>query len=1298
MTNNIDINIDKTASSCHIDLFNKQLNKNVAFSIYDTALYSKDIIKEKLINAYELDDKAIVEAITYTNSLALFIQADNMSLISEEVNRMAVYADGEPVSLITAIKVIDEEGNELRSSIQAKEDGVELIIEEEVDKATVTLEFSSYLDFESGNAIFLRSFGELDYWYDISSREIYTVDAEKNKKLYIKLTASHISSSSYTYAVPSMISETIFFSNYKKCFFKIDGSTVTKIKDETNFFMLMHLYDDVYITSFKNSNAYDFTLVEFTNIEAATYEVLDTHSIKLSKSASEYCYSPLKSYDYDNKLHIYFYSYQHNSYIPSTDQYICARIDKEAKRFDFTDIEPFTFLVYEDEEYKLVFKWADKKYYLNNKALTGTSYSYPSKPFTLINDGIMYFYSTTYNAGAVDLVSIDLVNAKILKTLSVLDKMWSNGCYAGRKSIDLKSVADSWDMFKDCDLNKRRVRSTTKDDFILTTETTSSSYVTITDLSPLYIKKEVVQNKKFLIGYGYTYFQSLQRGNVISAGITVTENTDVEIKPFSSFNFYFDNNFIIEEEKDYNLFTSITDTRRIASNNIFNLAINEAATIFNKADDKYNLDFAYWGEYTETFEDDSPKLIKWTNSTYTEEGLTKSNIRAYEGSYAGYMGRDTKGGSNVPDYYSEFETIGEKIEFSYYNSFTQYNQYLKVYIDNVEKFSDSYNSTTWKTASINLAPNKKHIVKIFFEDSTVEPSNDKGFFIDNLICNAPIPEKNAVVYFKTFDYGMFDSPQGASIIFNDLEVSSNITQTVYYSIDNGAEWIEFNGIIPNVDNITLKAVFTKPTVEEEAYVKFSSVTLEPGEFEYISYADTSRKVYNKDNIKTIPLKNSTITMNPDGRYKLLFKDGSITTESFGDVPVIPYEFTGNESYGEASVIEDELASDGKCCRLLYNASFSSTSASSVPGIKFTVRSDKLTFKTKCTRGNNNQIFYVYVNNNSKLSFYPKVSDEFETRTIELDPNVDSVVWMTYGTYVGGTYSLLIDDITIGSITPTDYSYVETRPIDMSLFPSSIECSIETVDMQSTHELTKQYFYSVNDSEWIEFDGTLPNVDNIRIKSLYTKASVDDIVDATFESIVIKHKKESEKVITFYADIERQVVKTASINIDTYRRTLKNYISIVDTYRQAIKEYNNNFDTIRKVNSFNEVTVNADTLRIVTNTASSIQDMKREVIKTIKVESDVYRKLIKAINKLNDLNRRIAKSYILLSDTERKVEHLSKLVKYFDTIRLVEGITEVELLLDTLRVVYEEESPFDAQLDINLIFKDGVLKIENQEYK
>ena len=1492
MTNNIDINIDKTASSCHIDLFNKQLNKNVAFSIYDTALYSKDIIKEKLINAYELNDKAVVEAITYTNSLALFIQADNMSLISEDINRMAVYADGEPVSLITAIKVVDEEGNELRSSIQAQEDSVELIIEEEVDKATVTLEFSSYLEFKSENAIFLRSFGELEYWYDISNREIYTVDAEKNKKLYIKLTSSHISSSSYTYAVPSMISETVFFSSYKKCFFKIDGSTVTKIKDETNFFMLMHLYDDVYITSFKNSNAYDFTLVEFTNIEAATYEVLDTHSIKLSKSASEYCYSPLKSYDYDNKLHIYFYSYQHNSYIPSTDQYMCARIDKEAKRFDFTDIEPFTFLVYEDEEYKLVFKWADRKYYLNNKALTGTSYSYPLKPFTLINDGIMYCYSITYNAGLVELVSIDLVNAKILSYAPVLDKMWSNGCYAGRKSIDIKSVSDSWDMFKDCDLNKRRVRSTTKDDFILTTETTSSLYATITDLSPLYIKKEVVQNKKFLIGYGYSYFQSLQRGNVISAGITVTENTDVEIRPFSSFNFYFDNNFIIEEEKDYNLFTSITDVKRLVCNNKFNLSIDEAATILNESNNKYDLAFAHWGEYTETFEDDSPKLIKWTNSTYAEEGLTRSNIRAYEGSYAGYMGRDTKGGSNVPDYYSEFETIGDKVEFSYYNSFTQYNQYLKVYVDNIEKFSDPYNSTTWGTASINLAPNKKHTIRIFFEDSTVEPSNDKGFFIDNLTCNAPIPDKNATIYFNSFDLGMYSAPQGFNISFNGLETSSNITKAIYYSIDKGATWIEFKNLLPNVDGITLKAVFTKPNIEDEAYVRFNSVVVMPGEFEVTSYADTERIVKPKrfdvvtqqDLVRRI-VKDIEISSDTDRRVEKLYPlpnpytFSSNTQFSEGTCPIYlgapfgehlwaknnsglfidavredgtsyrAYNISGqNVSTGYVNcpsmIFDDVIRNNGYLFRLFKDGTYegitssalnkyrrvdriddslwigyyleegivyydllsitedievtvldthsfstnSTTGASSISALKNAYTpmimqryEDKILLNLTQQKTTYNKAADIYVNTvTKKFEEIQKTYQDTLTKTLLYKDEEFEVIKDISNSVINIIKNGSIEPVSISNTTFLVNSVkVLSRDGDNFMFVSAnteqlvsltayiailtddgykiasidlgyrlvyqpngiivqintsyktnffnqedlnlVKLELEDIELIGSYTIANNRLTISNGAEivikpgktrtyraiysygtYIESSGHRfePHNGNVPHKTrIMSGRSQAFDLDALY---ILDEKRYSEAPqgtdVIVYADVVRKVTKVATTSNDSCRKVSKNYISIVDTKRQIIKDIITLSDTIRKVITVGEAEVTTDTIRQVVRTSSANVNTLREIIKTISAYGSTNRKVIKTFNNNTDLNRVVVAKYVSNADTERIVSNFYNVVKYFDTLRKIRVLVQVEKEFDTLRAIYEEESPFEAQLSIEVLFKDGVLKIENQEYK
>lgn len=225
---------------------------------------------------------------------------------------------------------------------------------------------------------------------------------------------------------------------------------------------------------------------------------------------------------------------------------------------------------------------------------------------------------------------------------------------------------------------------------------------------------------------------------------------------------------------------------------------------------------------------------------------------------------------------------------------------------------------------------------------------------------------------------------------------------------------------------------------------------------------------------------------------------------------------------------------------------------------------------------------------------------------------------------------------------------------MSLFPSNIECSIETVDLQSTHELTEQYFYSVYDSEWIEFNGTLPNVDNIRIKSLYTKASVDDVVDATFESIVIKPENiKNGEVITSYVGLERKVVKSIAINVETYVNVIKDYIMAVRNYRRVVKYLIGSFDTLRRVSYNNELIFDVDTLRDI----------------------------IKIINISNDLNRKV----------------ISKEIKQLDTNRVVNALVKVDIAIDTKRVVYKSGILYIPQLNANFKLSKGKLILTKQDF-
>lgn len=1197
MTNNMDININNTASSCHIYLYNKELDSNISFIVSNVSLYTKDIQEDNLINAYSLDNTAIVEATTYTNSLLFTVDEGDIELVSEDTNRMAIYTNGQPIAQITTLSVLDEEGNVLRSSIQPRDNGVEVVVEEElVREARITIEFAPYLKFDSNYMIYLRSFGEIDYWYDMLNREMYTVNKYNYKESYIKLSSLHISGSSYTYQAPAMISETVFFSNYKKCFFKINGSSVTKVKDETSFFGMTYLYDNVWLTATKGTNAYTYNIIEFTDVDTATYKIKDTYTITVGKTASEQYYMPYVSFNYANDLRVVFYTYQFNSYLPATtEQYLCANIDKENKQFNFTDIEPHKLLIYKDDLYTLIFNWSDRKYYVNGTSLSGY-YSYPTKPLTLRQGDEYYGYTVSSGNSSSEIFYVNLKTASAVKNGSVIDKMWNNSSYAGRKSIDTLSVSDTWSIFKDNEIDKRHIRLTTKDDFIIPEDvSTTSSYADLTNTTPIYLKREVIQNKKFLMYGVYSQYQLYQRDNVIASGITASENTNIEIRPYSSLRLFFNDHYILEEDRDFNIYTSVSDLTREVQANEYELAINEVNTIFDKAENKYDLSFSKWGDYIETFEDYPNTLIKWTNSTYNEHGLLKSDIRAKDGTYSGYMGREEKGGSSIPDYYSEFVTIGDKIIFDYYNSFTQYNQKLRVYVNGIQAFDDTYNSTTWQQAEISLYKDKLNTVKIFYEDSTVAPSNDKGFFIDNLTCKVPIQSNEAEVYFNSIDLGTYNAPQGINIVFNDLETSSDVTKQVYYSINGGQEWIELTGLLPNVDNIILKAVFTKTS--DDAYVRFTSVKVMPREFEYIAYAETSRKVYSLDDIVAMPTNNNTISIESDGRYKLLFEDKGSEEESFEGDNKIGYLLGADSTYGTSVITEEVSASGTKCCLLTYNYSSPNYDLTKAPRIEFSTQSEKFSFKYKVKQYSGSIALRVYVNNVSKFNICPKNVTEFVQQDIELNPDEVSDVKIVIIAHLGATSAIYIDDIEIGAIKPVDYSYMETESIDMSMFPSDLKRSIEPVNLQSTHDLDITNLYSVDNGEWQPFIDTLPNAANVRVKTVFTKSSLDEVVDASFESIIIKSENiKTGEGITSYADLDRQVVKDIISSLATLRKVSYNNKLIVDVdtlrivadyvygeeslTRKVIAKEIKRLDSNRIVHALMKVDITIDTKRVV----------------------------------------------------------------------------------------------------------------------
>ena len=1320
MTNDFKINANNTDTSCHIDLYNKELDKNISFTVSNVSLYTKDINKDNLAYSYDVDNTSIIEATTYTNSLLLIMDGEDVQLIPEDINRLAVHYKDEPIAQITATKVINEEGRELRSSLQATEEGLEVIIEEESVRADIILEFAPYIEFTSGNAIYLRTFNGLDYWYDLSNKIIYTIDKYNSKKEHMTLTYSHVSGTSYPYQVPVMISETVFFSNYKKCFFKLNGSRIDKIKDETSFFTLVHLYDNVFVTANKGTNAYTYNIIKFTDTDAAAYEIKDTYTLNLGKSVGEYSYTPFVQFNYGGQTRVSFYSYQFNSYLPATaDQYLCANINRETDTFDFTGIEPYTFVAYKTDEHELVLNWNDRKYYYNG-VQCGGFFNYPAKPFTLIEDGVFYLYSIGYSKSSSGFASFDVNNNTFISDNIVLDYMWNNGTYAGKKSKNLLIVADTWDVLKDGDIDKRHVRLTTKDDFIFKDSGPIGNLV-VDNEDALSIKKESVQNKKIFLSSAANSFYATQRGNIVACGTTVSENTDIKIIPYDLVYFYFDSNYILTEDKDFNIYTSVSDIVRQVEASNYELVVDEINTIFDKTeDDKYDLSFKKWEDYTETFEDYPNTLIKWTNSTYDDNGLLKSDIRAKDGTYSGYMGREEKGGSSVPDYYSEFVTIGDKITFDYYNSFTQYNQYLKVYINDIQMLSDSYNSTEWKTASIRLTKNVLNTVKIFYEDSTVAPSNDKGFFIDNLTCKAPTASNEAEVYLKPIDLSFYDTPQGVNIIFNELEASSNVSRQLFYSINGGQEWLELTGVLPNVDNILLKAVFTKTS--DDAYVRFDSVEVMPGEFTYTSYTDTSRKVYSDESIKPVLSINNTIDI-VDGRYKLLFDDGLSIKEDFeGETPKIPYELLKN-AYGKTSIVSENSYSGEKSCRVnwTYPSTAPSVDTHMRVGLKIgPVKSDRISLKA-CPLDTTAPMIRFY-KDNTQIGYVNSLEEGYNTLEQSIDGSSEAYIYVTYSQSSSNS-TMYFDDIELKSFLPVNYSYVESESLDLSIYPSELNCNIQVNDLQTTHTLDITNFYSVDNGEWQPFEGTLPNVANVRVKTVFTKDSVEDVVDASFESIIIKQGDMSNdinlKVDTIryvkvdeqaVYDLERTVVKKLELLNDSTRQLTADKEAISDTTREVVnkealeldtrrivdkalslnndtkrninKELTNYFDTLRKLYTTEYFAANFDTTRVVTH--------------LIALESDSYREVLKSLDNSYDSERRVKAIKDLLIDTERQVVQERNIERNFDTLRIVKALFDADKSLDTLRSVYEGESPFETQINVVVSYNNGKLTIVSQK--
>lgn len=1297
--NNINFNVSNTSHSSSISLIDEVSNSNISFFISNTNLLSKDIKDtqlDSLVTAYEIEDKAILEATTYSNSLILGVNTinetdiqteANIELISEDINRIAVKSNDELIAQITAIKVIDEAGKKLISSMHIQENAIELIIEEEITRATVVIEFAPYIEFVSGNAMYLNTFGEYDYWFFVHDYGIYKVNKYNYKELYAKLGSAYVQSSSYAHYYPAMLSETVFFSNYKKGFFKIEKAgekpTITKIKDETSFYNLIPLYDNVWLTVYRNTSnhSYLYQIIEFTDIETATYEVKDTYTVEVGKSTNEYFYFPYVIYNYDDKLAVSFHTYNSTSYIPTTDQYLCAKIDKENKCFSFDGIEPMQHLTYEDDEYSLAYKWKDNCYYINGVKVSG-SLSSLSKPLTIRGeDNNLYIYSVRYGATLSYISQIDLGKKSIIQSHIFCQKMFQNSSYAGVKSVNREQVTEAWDVFKETDVKKRSARPTTKDDYIIPEGVTvNRDHVTLNQQS-IYLKKEVIQNKKFLFTDHYEDTQLLQKDRIISSAVTTTENTDIEVRPYGNKNYFYKFHFILTEEKDFNIYEATSDTKRIVKNETYGLQINENATIFDKVDNKNDISFSKWQYNTESFEGD-PLINFRGNATsfYIRDELAST------GSKSLFMTAEYKAKE-----YIEFDTVSDSISFRYYISSYSFGRELYVYINGINK--DSFyddDSNKWRDVSYTLNPEEKSTIKLeYYKSYALQSDRYNGCFIDDISCNILADSTEATVYFNTYDLGMYDSSQAVNVKFNDLEISDNVEQAIYYSTDAGTSWTLFKGMLPNENNLLLKAVFTRPSIEEEAYIRFSSVTVMPGEIDWVTNIDTSRKVY--DTVDIIPelVENITVSKNEENRYNITFNPEVEAIETFdNDYKILDYTLE-NGKYGTVELVSEGAYSGNKCLKYTWNE-YHVGALKTQGRISFRTSAQQLKIMAKLVpepdntssslRGN----IYIGINGREyTYSVNQKLNDGFMEYTYDLNLTEESTISIGYTSSGDNQSYLYIDNITlVGETTTLNMDpYIETEVVDLSIFPSDITCELVTDDLQASHDLDTQYFYTVNDGQdWIEFNKTLPNSSNVRLKAVFTKDTEEEVI-ASFKNLIIRQDDGSTIKATIRLATTRTVHASNDKSYETSREVVNTAKTTILTQRQVFKDVDMALSTNRKTAINDETTILTQREVVRVNTVRRNLDTIRHIHKSLINSLDTIRSSYNNVSSMVDTK-------VVVTNTEEAT---------IDTKRQVWSIIEVDKRIDTTRIVYITASSFVTQLNIDLKLSKGTLLLDSQEF-
>ena len=628
----------------------------------------------------------------------------------------------------------------------------------------------------------------------------------------------------------------------------------------------------------------------------------------------------------------------------------------------------------------------------------------------------------------------------------------------------------------------------------------------------------------------------------------------------------------------FNTFRKVEATKTILRPNL------ATQKVFTKDEDGFlNAVFKTEAAITEDFETSMFNTkFKWNSNYSSTNGFSKRSDYKHSGTSSGYMGTS----STNRTMYSETKVTGSKVGFWYIVSSERNYDWFSFKINGTQKLRVS-GTTMSEMAYVEyeLDPTKESTLRFEYKTDSSGSAGKYGYFIDDLSVISLSDSETIAFVSEPLDATMF-TKDAISLNLVDYTSVGAVTSKNYYSLDNGATYIEFTEIdksqlnsstifkveftrVGTNDSIKFKAIEaisgskgipvtltcdTKRAVKSFKSQEFAGVI---SIFNNDSYADTDTFKLNSA-ITGFKVRKATITVESNEANTLLVGKQSFSIKS-GTQSLIYEVEEGQEEY------ELVIKPFSYTSRTSMSVDVTVTNATqdialgkgTIPNVKLVEITDAFYFEKE---GDAFTSYQTVAARRRPINVYNSITGlttertapfEFDARVESLRPTGRGDYYVSYVEAKPKRVRLKLDTKRTTSkemqvIFDTD-RFV-SKPIRVTITCSTKRCISMTTSIQAN---TKR---ATSISKAIEFE-------TFRITRTNAKIS---------------------------SETTRRVNKVTQLSIDTKRRTLTDFSLMFDTSRKSALETSLIADTQRTINRMIVSRVNA-------KVSSEIGDVRKRVI-------------------------------------------------------------------------------------------------------